>query len=114
MSSNVILPFALLALLGILTTVWRRARERAILRRWARDNHYELRQVNRRHLRRGPFQWSLGARPVFRVDLQDHHGRSARAWVRCGSYWLGLLSNRIDVRWDAAVMSRHSLEQVFE
>lgn len=114
MSSNVPFVFALLAVLGLLTTLWRRARERTILGRWAQTHAYELQQVKRGHLRRGPFQWSLGARPVFRVDVRDHEGRSARAWVRCGSYWLGLLSDRVDVHWDAAWMGRSTLEQVFE
>jgi hypothetical protein len=34
------------------------------------------------------------------VTVKDHRGRVRRAWVRCGGWFLGMMSDHMDVEWD--------------
>jgi hypothetical protein len=34
------------------------------------------------------------------VSLKDLDGHVRTGFVRCGGYWLGMLSDDVDVRWD--------------
>jgi hypothetical protein len=76
-------------------------RSNSILQRWADQNGYRIVQRERRAFFRGPFFWTTGHnRVVFYVTVEDAHGQQRNAWVRCGGWFLGLLSNNVDVRWD--------------
>jgi len=97
----VMLAFILFGCLYVFGVAWWVARGSKLLADWARSNGYEILRKQRRFLRKGPFSfpraWGL---PVFRVTLQDGQGRTRRAWVRCGSWWTGLLSSKVTVEWD--------------
>ena len=50
---------------------------------------------------RGPFSWTTSrSQTVYRVFIEDRFGRIRSGWVRCGSWFFGLSSEQIEVRWD--------------
>ena len=66
----------------------------------AADGH---RLVSReyRWLARGPFFWTTSkSQIVYRFAAADADGVVRSGWARCGSYFFGLLSRRVDIRWD--------------
>jgi hypothetical protein len=90
-----VIAFALLAI------AWHYSRSRAILQKWADDNGYQLLQSEYRWFRKGPFFWTTSRdQVVYHVTVLDQLGRERKGWVRCGSWWFGLFSNKAEVRWD--------------
>jgi hypothetical protein len=86
----------------ILLMVWQRRRSANRLRHWAQANAYEFLFVERRYLRFGPFCWTTsGLQEVFYVSIRERNGNMRNAFVRMGGWFLGQLSDRIDVRWDS-------------
>jgi hypothetical protein len=76
-------------------------RSRSLLERWAERNGYQIIDADYRNLFRGPFFWTTAkGQTVYRVTVEDEAGIERSGWVRCGSQWLGLLSDRVEVRWD--------------
>ena len=81
--------------------VWDYRRSLAILGEWASRNGYTIVSAERRYFSKGPFFWTTSrSQVVFRVQVQDASGYVRNGWVRCGSWWLGLMSDQVEVRWD--------------
>ena len=79
---------------------WHYHRSRSLLERWAERNGSRILAAEYRHVFRGPFFWtSSKGQTVYRVTIEVMGGVRT-GWVRCGSWWLGLLSDRVEVRWD--------------
>jgi hypothetical protein len=96
-----ILFFAFFVAFVIGMMVWHYSRANDILTGWARDNGYEIVASERRWFFRGPFFfWTGKGQEVFYVAVRTHDGQLRRGWVRCGGFWLGMLSDQADVRWD--------------
>lgn len=76
-------------------------RSRAVLESWAAENGYELLTGGFRLFRRGPFFWtSSKGQTVHRVVVRTSEGQVMQGWVRCGSIWGVLFSDKVEVRWD--------------
>ena len=98
---GVFLVFILILLFAALAHWYNLTRSRAMMRRWASENGYEILESQYRVFRRGPFFWSSSkAQTVFYVKTRDRLGYMRSGWVRCGSWWWGLWSNQVEVRWD--------------
>ena len=92
--------FGLIAL-TILVYVWHFSRSSSLLEQWASDNGFELLRREYRVLRRGPFFWTTSrGQTVYYVEVRDRQGHIYSGWVRCGSWWMGLLSDKVEVRWE--------------
>ena len=73
-----------------------------ILDRWAKANGFEVVSQERCWFFKGPFFWTgTRGQEVYRVTVRDGEGRTRSGYVRCGGYWLGVLSEHAEVRWDA-------------
>ena len=95
------LAFIVLMWLCVLPVVWRVSRGNKLLADWGRRNGYQILRKQRRFLRKGPFSFPRASGlPVFYVTVQDGQGHTRRAWVRCGSWWTGLFSDKVTVKWD--------------
>ena len=92
---------AVAVLLG-LTLWWHFGRSSSLLHQWAAKNGYRIVRQEYRHLFKGPFFWtSTKGQTVYYVVVEDAAGTRRSGWVRCGGWWLGLLSDNVEVRWDA-------------
>ena len=98
----VLFVFGLSLTVIILTTLWFFKRSATILERWAARNGYELLESKINWFNQGPFFWSSSkGQVVYYVQVLNRQtGRTRRGWVRCGSYWWGLSSDKAEVRWD--------------
>jgi hypothetical protein len=89
-------------ILGVVGLIWHSIRSRALLERWAELNGYRIIDADYRNVFRGPFFWTTTkGQTVYRVTV-ELKGDVLKGWVRCGSRCLGLLSDRVEVRWDEA------------
>ena len=92
---------AVLAVLVILSFVWHFGRSSSLLHQWAAENGYRIVSQEYRNFFKGPFFWtSSKGQTVYYVVVEDSGGKRRRGWVRCGGWWLGLLSDNVEVRWD--------------
>ena len=48
----------------------------------------------------GPFFWTIGKQEVYYVTIRTADGQIKRGWVRCGNWFLGVLVDEAQVRWD--------------
>jgi hypothetical protein len=95
----VVIIFFIVIAIGAIA--WHYSRSRFLLQQWAQENGYRILSSEHRHLVRGPFFWTTSkGQTVYRVEIQDRDGRTRSGWVRCGSWMLGLLSDKVQVRWD--------------
>jgi len=90
---------SLIAIFILVLTLWR---ARRILESWAEDNNYRLLSSEIRWLRKGPFlSWSTSKNQVvYHVTVQTLDSQIKRGWVKCGSFWLGIFKNKVEVRWE--------------
>jgi hypothetical protein len=90
-----------IALVGLIL-FWQFSRSRSLLQDWAAQNGFEILKSEFRFFRRGPFFWtSSKGQTIYYVTVRDAQGSVRSGWVRCGGWWLGLWSNKTEVRWDA-------------
>jgi len=99
----------LLVLVSIwLGFVWSRSRSEAIIRKWAVQNGFTVFASKSRPFVRGPFFLRSDPRQtVYNVTIRDQSGQDRSAWVRCGGWLLGLVSDDIEVVWDQDQSNRH-------
>jgi len=88
------------AAIVVVMVVWSFSRGRALLNRWAQDNGFQILHSEMRTLCAGPFTWTSSRNQmVYFVRVRDQEGRERSGWVRCGSFWLGIWSDKTEVRW---------------
>ena len=99
--ANQVLTVVAVIILAVIAMVWHFRRSRSLLEDWAAENGYRLLSSQYRNFSRGPFFWTTSkGQTVYRVTVQDRDGATRSGWVRCGSWWGGLLSDKVQVRWD--------------
>src|SRR5262245_14678068 len=104
MDSPAVFLIPAVALLAVLGIAWHFGRSRSLLDRWAAEHGYEVLRAEYRSFFKGPFFWnSSKGQTVYRVTIEDEDGRVLSGWVRCGGWWLGLMSDHVEVRWDEPV-----------
>ena len=87
--------------LAILSIAWTSSRSHSLIDQWAAENGYRVVSAEQRWLQRGPFFWTTSkGQTVYRVTIEDVAGRQRSGYVRCGSWMGGLLSDKVQVRWD--------------
>ena len=72
------------------------------LQEWANKNGYKIIKSEYRWSRVGPYFWSAGSRSyrIFLVTLETSDGKIKKGWVRLGGFILGLLSDKVEVKWE--------------
>ncbi|MDD5542330.1 MAG: hypothetical protein PHX83_04080 [Acidobacteriia bacterium] len=87
--------------IGIAGLVFTLRRSRSLLNHWAAQNGFEILQAKVRMLFAGPFTFRHSrGQIVYLVRVRDRAGMERSGWVRCGSFWLGVLSDETEVRWE--------------
>lgn len=96
-----------LALLWVGAIQWQLRRSRQVLETWALREGYSITASRHCWFWRGPFVLrSTGGQAVYHVTVADREGHRQSGYVRCGSFLLGLLSSKVDVRWDNGARAR--------
>lgn len=91
----------LLVIFAIFMVGWHFSRSNSLLHQWAERNGYRVVHQEYRNFFRGPFFWTTTRnQTVYYVTVEDAHGHRRKGWVRCGGWFLGLLSDNVDVAWD--------------
>ena len=87
--------------LGLLIWLWRFGRAGSMVDRWAERNGYRLIASEYRTLWQGPFFWPHSkGQMVYHVTVETPDGQQRHGFVRVGGWLTGLLSDRVDVRWE--------------
>ncbi len=95
------LVILVLLLFTIAYWIWHYSRATAVLQKWADENGCQITRKEYRYLRRGPFFWSTSrSQVVFYFEALDRSGLERKGFARCGSRWLGLLKDQVEVRWE--------------
>jgi hypothetical protein len=100
------LALILLMLLGgglaLGLTRWQLSRGEQMLEGWCRKAGVVL--LSRRHcwILRGPYFWTASkGQVVYKFSVRDKAGRERSGHARCGGYWLGVLTDHVDVTWES-------------
>ena len=100
-SAAIVLVLIILLSLAIASIVWRGGRADSMLTDWAQSSGLRMLAAERRTFFKGPFFWtSTKGQMIFYVTVEETGGQIRHAWVRCGGYWLGMLSDNFEVRWE--------------
>ena len=91
----------------IVLTYWR---ARYLARQWAEAQGYELIAAEQRIMFRGPFFFSAKGQIVYRITVRDDAGREHNGWLRCGGYWLGVLTDNLLGLFDLFTAEAHRRE----
>ena len=92
------LAVPLVIAIAIYGIVWQFNRSRSILDRWALGQGVEVVNAEYRVLRTGPFFFRHDEnQTVYYVTIRDRSGSLHHAWVRCGGWFMGLLSDTVAV-----------------
>jgi hypothetical protein len=79
-------------------------RVRSVLRAWAAEGGFQIVRFEKRNLTgRGAFNWWTNSpeQIIYHLRVRDKEGRERIGWVRCGSYFGGVLfSNKVEVKWE--------------
>ena len=93
--------FVAFAVFVVVLIVWHFSRSRSLLEQWAQKNGFRIIHQEYRTFFRGPFFWTTSkGQTVYYVAVEDREGNRRNGWVRCGGWFLGLLSDKVDVRWE--------------
>ena len=93
-----VLLFLGLAFYGIW---WEAHRSSEMILRWAADHGYEVIAKKAPVINLGPFRWeNPRGRTFYHITVRDNTGQACSGWLSCGAEWWGLLSNRVEIRWD--------------
>jgi hypothetical protein len=95
--------FLLVVIGGVVAYVtWCCSRSKSILRHWAEDSGFEIMDSRLQPLSNGAFDWiSSNGQTIYHVRIRDREGRERSGWVRCGSFWSGVLSDKTEVKWES-------------
>lgn len=91
------------SIVALITLYWSgRIRRREALFRWASNHGFKVLQFGQPVLSElSPFVFSGSkAQQIFRIKVQDTEGQTHSGWIRLGSIWRGLSSEKAEVRWD--------------
>lgn len=97
-----ILLFVVVVAWAVGGLIWTFRRSASLVDRWAGENGYDLIDSS--------YAWfpppgrflltTTRGQAIYRVTVRDAGGNTRRGWVRCGSWWAGLFSDRVEVLWD--------------
>ena len=83
---------------------WSLSRGKQILEQWAQTKGYRIVSSEHRWLRRGPFFWTTSkGQMVYYVVVEMPDGRTQRGYVRCGSFFWGVMKDQAEERWEESV-----------
>ena len=100
-NAGIIIGVVVVVSLMVLSWAWGTSRGTSLLEGWAQSHGLQILSQEECLFFKGPFFWtsSKGQR-VYRVSVRDREGFDRQGYVRCGGFWLGMMSDNVEVRWD--------------
>lgn len=93
------LAFFALTALVIWLNIFSYRKAKRLIREWAAEKGYAIVDMELRFIRRGPFLWTSGNAQIVYYVVLSSGSEKRSAFIRCGSFFTGLLSDNIDVEW---------------
>lgn len=92
-----------LIVLVIVTIRWSHKRAYEILHRWAKNDGLTLISAEKRYWRTGPYFINHArGQMIFHIVVRDSKGTERSGWVRVGSWFAGVFSDKTHVTWDSS------------
>ena len=93
--------FFIFLILAIAFSFARFAKASSILGNWAAQNGYRLIESERTTFFRGPFSFRTSkSQVVYRFVVEDSAGTRHAGYARVGGWFMGTLSDQVDIEWD--------------
>lgn len=93
--------FVLLFAFGIALTIWHFSRAKNVLEQWASQNGYTILSRQRKTFLRGPYFFTTSkGQEVYYITVQDAAGNSRSGYFKVGGFFMGMMSDNVDVTWD--------------
>ncbi len=90
-----------IVVLVILSIVWSHSRSKGMIEQWATENGLHLVDSSYCWFKIGTPFWAANKNhTLYRVTMQDDSGHLMLGYALCGSFFMGLLSDRVEVKWD--------------
>ncbi len=90
----------IVVVLGFAFWGWTMRKSKRMVEDWARQQGLYIVSSEFRWWRRGPFFWkSSRNQTVLYVTVRMPDGSPRSAFIRCGSWWWGLLGDQMEVKW---------------
>jgi hypothetical protein len=91
-------PFAYLAIVSLRKTD---ETYRIHIKKWESEKGWEIVRCERRRFA-SPWMFSNTAQGIYHVTVlyQEGQPRMRRAWLRCGGWFLGWKTEKVEMRWD--------------
>src|SRR5258708_32392107 len=74
----------------------------AMLQRWVQAQELILLSAESCWFFKGPYFFTTRGQEVYRITVRDAAGATGTGYARCGGYWLGTLTDQVEVTWDGA------------
>jgi hypothetical protein len=93
----------ILILLSMTISIWvsyfLHAKARRLINEWAERSNVKILKQKIRRFRKGPFFWTSSKEQVVYYGTIEDKGQTRNAYIRCGGFWPGMASDRIEVKW---------------
>jgi|SRR5450432_1675406 hypothetical protein len=89
--------------IGVFVICLHYSRSKRVLQKWADSNKFEILHFGTRYFTTGQFKWwqVSNRQHLYFVRVRDAAGRERSGWVRCGSFFGGVIfSDEVEVRWN--------------
>lgn len=97
----ILIGIPILACLAIYITLASYGKAKRLIHEWAKSNGYSIIDMKPRFLRKGPFWLSSRGQIVYYVNVNTSTGPK-NVYIRCGSFWGGMLSDNMEVEWECS------------
>jgi hypothetical protein len=91
----ILLPMAIFIRISYLL----HTKARRLINEWAERNNVKILKLKVRRFRKGPFFLTSSQEQVVYYATIEDKGQIRNAYIRCGGYWSGMASNRIEVKY---------------
>jgi hypothetical protein len=95
--------FCCILVIAYLSWQWESNRSQKLIEQWTSEHGYELISANRSYWKIGtPFWATSKSQRVYRLVARDQQGNVYSGYALCGGRFMGLWSDRVEVKWDDA------------
>jgi hypothetical protein len=80
--------------------IWHQYRHYMILRQWEAHQPYTWVEYKWQRNYELSLRDAFSRETFYQITVRNRKGRIRHGWLRCGSWWLGSFTNRVQVSWE--------------